>query len=74
LIEKHFGKTVLRKYFNRSTTKISYFCMTNIEAVLSGHNKKLLNKTFKSNQDKNVQDCNCRSGTKNCVLNGKCLS
>ena len=48
--------------------------MTNIEAVLSGHNKKLLSKTFKSNQDKNVKDCNCRGGTKNCVLNGKCLS
>ena len=44
--------------------------MTNIEAVLSGHNKKLLSKTFKSNQDKNVKDCNCRGGTKNCVLNG----
>ena len=74
LIDKHFEKTELRKYFNRSTIKVSYSCMTNIEAVLSGHNKKLLSKTFKSNQDKNVKDCNCRGGTKNCVLNGKCLS
>ena len=36
LIDKHFGKTELRKYFNRSTIKVSYSCMTNIEAVLSG--------------------------------------
>ena len=48
--------------------------MPNIEPVPSGHNKKLLSKTFKTNQDKNVKDCNCRGGTKNCVLNGKCLS
>ena len=65
---------MLRKYLNRSTITVSYSCMTNIEAVLSGHNKKLLSKTFKSNQDKNVQDCNWRGGTKKCVLNGKCLS
>ena len=61
-IDKHFGKTELRKYFNRSTIKISYSCMDKyMEAVLSGHNKKLLSKTFKSNQDKNVKDSNCRA-------------
>ena len=37
--------------------------MPNIEAVLSGHKKKLPSKTIKLNQDKNVKDCNCRGGT-----------
>ena len=60
LIDKHFEKTEVRKYLNRSTIKVSYSCMTNIEAVLSRHNKKLLSKTFKSNQDKNVKVCKCR--------------
>ena len=31
-----------------------------------------MNKSLYNN--KNVQDCNCRAGTENCVLNGKCLS
>ena len=29
LIDKHFGKTELRKYLNRSTITVSYSCMTN---------------------------------------------
>ena len=46
LIKKYFGKPELRKYFNRSTIKVSYSCKTNIEAILSGHNQKLLSKIF----------------------------
>jgi len=43
-----FSETELRKYFNRSTIKVLYSCKTNIKAVLSRHNKKLLSKTFKT--------------------------
>ena len=41
LIDKHFGKSNLNKYFNIKTIKLSR--MPNIEAVISGHNRKLLN-------------------------------
>ena len=71
LIDKHFGKTELRKYFNRSTVKISYSCMPNLNTLISGHNKNILRK-MKPDYDQNTS-CNCRGGHKNCPLNGKCL-
>ena len=43
LMDKHFGKSNQNKYFNRKTIKLSYSCMPNMEAVISGHNRKLLN-------------------------------
>jgi len=42
LIDKHFGRTRFAKNFNRNTVKISYSCMPNIEALISGHNRKIL--------------------------------
>ena len=45
LFDKHFPKsTELNKIFNRSSIKISYCCSPNIKALISGHNKKLLEK------------------------------
>ena len=43
-IDKHFGKCYLKTYFNRKTVKLSYSCMPNMEAIISGHNRKLLKK------------------------------
>ena len=44
LIEMHFPKTnKLQKIFNKSTVKINYSYMTNISAIILGHNKNLLN-------------------------------
>ena len=42
LIDKHFGKSQDSKYFNRRTIKVSYSCMANMEAVISGHNRTVL--------------------------------
>ena len=44
LIDKHFGKCYLKTYFNRKTVKLSYSWMPNMEAIISGHNRKLLKK------------------------------
>ena len=42
LIDKHFKDTSLAKHFNRSTLKISYSCLPNLERIISGHNKRIL--------------------------------
>ena len=70
LINKHFGKSELNKYYNRKTIKISYSCMPNMEAVISGHNRKLLNAPVSSQENRT---CNCRKGPTTCPLKGKCL-
>ena len=57
LINKHFGKSELNKYYNRKTIKISYSCMPNLETVISGHTRKLLNAPV-SRQEKRT--CICR--------------
>ena len=44
LIDKHFGKCYLKTYFNRKTVKISYSCMPNKEAIISGRKRKILEK------------------------------
>ena len=38
LVDKHFKETSLGKYFNRSTVKVSYSCMPNIDIIVSSHN------------------------------------
>ena len=70
LIDKHFKNTELDKFFNRSTIKVSYSCLPNLEAIISGTNKKVMNKSFDNNVDKK---CNCRGGEKNCPMDGECL-
>ena len=71
LVDKHFKGTNLEKYFNRSTIKISYSCLPNIDAIISGHNKRILQ--TKEGTNKKEKHCNCRGGPKNCPLNGTCL-
>ena len=40
LIQRHFPKRhPMQKIFNRSTVKISYYCMRNMKTVISTHNK-----------------------------------
>ena len=70
LIDKHFGNSELKKYFNRSTVKVSYSCLPNIESIISGHNKKILNSEDKADQP----SCNCRGGISTCPMEGKCLN
>ena len=43
--------------------------MTNIKAVISGHNKKVL----QEQKEDNGRKCNCRNGD-DCPLNGQCLT
>ena len=69
LIDKEFKGTKLEKYFNRKTIKVSYSCLPNIEAIISGHNKRLLNT---NDNTSNTPPCNCRGGTRTCPLEGKC--
>jgi hypothetical protein len=71
LVNKHFGKSELNKYYNRKTIKISYSCMPNMEAIISGHNRKLLNVPA-PHQERRM--CNCRKGPTTCPLEGKCLT
>ena len=70
LIDKHFKNTELYKLFNRSNVKVSYSCLQNIEAIISGHNKRLLNN---DSLNQNTSSCNCRGGIQVCPLGGKCL-
>jgi hypothetical protein len=70
LVDKHFKDTPLGKYFNRSTIKISYSCLPNIEAIISGHNKTLTNPKEPQTPE---STCNCRGGPTNCPMEGSCL-
>ena len=70
LIDKHFKDTSLGKYFNRSTIKVSYSCMPNLDTIISGHNKKVLNQPIEPQSNNSA--CNCRGGTASCPLNGQC--
>ena len=71
LIDKHFKGTELGKFFNRSTVKVSYSCMPNVETIISGHNKKILNQQRETSLPQPT--CNCRGGTNNCPMDGNCL-
>ena len=71
LIDKHFKKTPLHKYFNRKNIKISYSCMPNMESIISSHNKKVLRNENTDTSHSKVE-CNCRDANL-CPLKGKCL-
>ena len=46
--------------------------MPNIDTIISGYNKKILCTTC---APQNLStNCNCRGGSKNCPINGNCLS
>ena len=69
LLDKHFPKSnELHKIFNRNSIKISYCCSPNIKAIISGHNKKLLNKP-----PVEPELCNCKD-KKLCPVSNKCKS
>ena len=71
LIDKHFPKgSQYHKYFNRNTVKVSYSCMPNMASIINAHNKKVAGPTSSPTE----AGCNCRGGTNNCPLNGKCLT
>ena len=74
LVKKHFEKSELKKFFNRKTLKLSYSCMSNIESIISNHNRKLLNTERNKNKSQNERRCNCRNGKDSCPLQGNCLS
>ena len=58
LLEKHFKKgTFLGKLFNRNNVKISYSCCPKMQAHISSHNKKLLQK---EGGQQSEDRCNCR--------------
>ena len=68
LLTKHFEKSELNNFFNRKTVKVSYSCMANMEAVLKGHNQRILTQ-LESTKNSN---CNCQKGKPSCPLRGNC--
>ena len=62
LVDKHFLKTgVLKKILNRNTIKISYSCMSNLDAEISKHNHKTLEEyKNKDKLEKRNKLSNCR--------------
>ena len=71
LIDKHFPKHhKYYKIFNRHTIRLSYSCTQNMKAILSSHNKKLLNPPVNNVQAKT---CSCKKNAV-CPLNGVCLT
>ena len=73
LIDKHFKNSPLGKYFNRKTIKVSYSCLPNISAIISGHNQKLIQGQVAKQKQEDVRECNCKAGKADCPLQGHCL-
>ena len=70
LIDHHFPKSnPLQKIFNRNTLKLSYSCTSNIETIITNHNKAVIDK-FKPSETKK-KNCNCRKANK-CPMNRNC--
>ena len=71
LLDKHFPKHHrYHKIFNRNKVKVSYSCMNNMAAVISGHNAKVLAPAVDAAA---TRKCNC-SARANCPLRGECLT
>ena len=69
LLDKIFPKsTELYKIFNRKYIKMSYSCSTNIKAIISGHNKKLIGKP-----PTDSELCKCKN-IRQCPVKNKCKS
>jgi hypothetical protein len=72
LLNKHFRKgTWLGKMFNVNNCKLSYSTMPNLNQIISGHNKKILDKKNEE-KDRNEEKCRCRGGVGNCPVEGRC--
>ena len=74
LLDKHFPPhNKLHKLFNRTTVKISYSCMPNMNSYTYMHNHKVLND--KPNQT-GINNCNCHNKDTCPLLNScqtKCI-
>ena len=71
LIDKHFPKSnPLHKIFNRNTLKLSYSCMGNIKTIISNHNKAVISKSTRTN-NQTKKSCNGRKPNK-CPMDGNC--
>ena len=71
LIDKHFPKSnPLHKIFNRNTLKLSYSCMGNIKTIISNHNKAVISKSTRTN-NQTKKCCNCGKPNK-CPMDGNC--
>ncbi|KAJ8041040.1 hypothetical protein HOLleu_15528 [Holothuria leucospilota] len=69
ILDEEFPKDhALHKIFNRNTVKISYGCMTNLQQIVSAHNKSKLADTTKI---KASSGCNCKDPSC-CPLPGNC--
>ena len=70
LIDKHFPRHHrYHKLFNRNNVKTSYSCMSNMAAIISSHNARVLAPV----PVKASRSCNCRQPGK-CPLSGNCLT
>ena len=68
LIKKHFDtKHPLYKILNHRTLKLSYSCLNNVKAMITGNNKKVLSEENK----KEKNECNCQK-SRICPVNNKC--
>ena len=69
ILDNAFPKDhALHKIFNRNTVKISYGCMTNLQQIISAHNKSKLVDSTRSDEP---SGCNCRDPS-SCPLPGNC--
>ena len=70
LIDKHFPERhKFHKLFNRNNVKVSYTSMPNMNAIMNGHNKKVLSEE----QNRDERTCNCRN-PKHFPVDGHCLT
>jgi hypothetical protein len=74
LLDRHFPKgSQLSKIFNKHTVKLSYSCTDNVQAIISAHNKRILNPP--ADETNELRQCSCpRNAKVNCPLDGKCLA
>ena len=76
MLDNHFPKkSKLHKIFNRSTVKVSYSTMPNMERIIKNHNNRLTNGKDEPDQRRKEdrKDCNCRN-KQDCPMDGNCLT
>ena len=75
LLDKHFPQKIkrkdkLEKIINRHTIKLSYSGTQSMGKIISSHNAKILKER---KEEEEISDpCNCKGGTDNCPIEGKC--
>ena len=86
IIDKCFPIThpYLGKLFNRQNMKLAYSTTRNVDAIISAHNKRILNASRcrdinpgarrPGNQPNRLCNCRAAAGVVNCPMKGKCLS